>query len=74
MTYLVKIIIMIASCIIFLATLGSGDMPDDYYIDEYLNCKKNVPESMHQYSDLYYKFFDEENISTALRIGCFEGR
>lgn len=74
MTYLVKIIIMIASCIIFLATLGSGDMPDDYYIDGYLNCKENVPESMHQYSDLYYKFFDEENISTAVKIGWCESR
>ena len=65
---------MITSCIIFLATFGSGDMPDDYYINEYMNCKENVPQSMYQYSDLFYKFFDEENIETAVKIGWCESR
>ena len=65
---------MIASCIIFLATFSSMDMPDDYYISEYMNCKDNVPQSMYQYSDLFYRFFDEENIETAVKIGWCESR
>ena len=65
---------MITSCIIFLATFGSMDMPDDYYINEYMNCKDNVPQSMYQYSDLFYRFFDEENIETAVKIGWCESR
>ena len=66
---------MIAECIIFLATLGSGEMPsDNYLIQEQINCNNSVPKSMQQYADLYYEFFDEENISTAIRIGWCESR
>ena len=66
---------MIAECIIFLATLGSIETPnDEYMLEQYQNCSDSVPESMHQYADLYYKFFDEDNISTAVRIGWCESR
>ena len=66
---------MIAECIIFLATLGSLETPnDEYMLEQYQNCWESVPESMHQYADLYYKFFDEDNISTAVRIGWCESR
>ena len=66
---------MIAECIIFLATLGSVEMPsDNYLIQEQVNCNNSVPKSMQQYADLYYEFFDEENISTAVRIGWCESR
>ena len=66
---------MIAECIIFLATLGSIETPnDEYMLEQYQNCWDSVPESMHQYADLYYKFFDEDNISTAVRIGWCESR
>jgi hypothetical protein len=68
---------MITSCIIFLATLGtpstSGES-DSYYLSNYLNCKDNVPVSMWEYAPLYYEFYDEENIDTAIRIGWCESR
>ena len=68
---------MITSCIIFLATLGtpnSLDNSDIYYLNNYLNCKNNVPVSMWEYAPLYYEFYDEENIATAIRIGWCESR
>ena len=68
---------MITSCIIFLATLGtpnSIDNTDVYYLNNYFNCKENVPVSMWEYAPLYYEHFDEENINTAIRIGWCESR
>ena len=66
---------MITSCIIFLATLGTADVVNENdYINEYQNCLDNVPKVMYQYADLFYEFFDEENISTAVRIGWCESR
>ena len=35
---------MIAECIIFLATLGSGEMPsDNYMIQQQMSCNQSVP-------------------------------
>ena len=60
-----------------MATLGtpnSLDNSDIYYLNNYLNCKNNVPVSMWEYAPLYYEFYDEENIATAIRIGWCESR
>jgi len=64
---------MIASCIIFLATL-SPSMDESHVIDMYMKCNDTVPEVMQQHAELYYEFFEEENISTAIRIGWCESR
>lgn len=66
---------MITSCIIFLATFGTPtEQADQYYLDNYFNCKENVPVSMWEYAPHYYEHFDIENINTAVRIGWCESR
>ena len=66
---------MITSCIIFLATFGTPvEQSDQYYLDNYFNCKENVPVSMWEYAPHYYEHFDVENINTAVRIGWCESR
>lgn len=70
---------MITECIIFLASFGvpaeiNSPIQDSYYIDNYFNCREYVPKSMWKYADLYYEFYDEENIDTAIRIGWCESR
>jgi hypothetical protein len=66
---------MIAECIIFLATLGSLEVPtDEYFIEQYFNCKEEVPQSMWKHADYYYNFFDTKNINNAVRIGWCESR
>tara|TARA_B100000085_G_scaffold41557_1_gene34666 strand:+ start:230 stop:781 length:552 start_codon:yes stop_codon:yes gene_type:complete len=67
---------MIAECIIFLATLGSGStLPsDNYLIENKLSCNQSVPARMQEHAELYYEFFDAENIPVAVRIGWCESR
>ena len=66
---------MITSCIIFLATFGSGEMPaENQVIEQYQSCQQHVPKSMQQHASLYYEHFDEENIDIAVRIGWCESR
>lgn len=70
---------MITECIIFLASFGvsaelNSPIQDSYYIDNYFNCVETVPRTMWKYADLYYEFYDEENIDTAIRIGWCESR
>lgn len=70
---------MITSCIIFLASFSTPEVStpvinETQYIQEYISCSRYVPKSMHQHADLYYEFFEKENISTAIRIGWCESR
>ena len=66
---------MIAECIIFLATLGSGEMPsDNYLINQQINCNYSVPKSMQQHADFIYEFFDESSYDEVVRIGWCESR
>jgi len=62
---------------VFLATFGTPDAPEltEYQIiNNYMECKHTVPQTMRQYAGLYYEFFDYENIDTAVRIGWCESR
>tara|TARA_B100001996_G_scaffold380397_1_gene367751 strand:+ start:141 stop:692 length:552 start_codon:yes stop_codon:yes gene_type:complete len=66
---------MIAECIIFLATFSSLEVPnDEYFIDQYFNCREEVPMKMWKHADYYYEFFEEENLDKAIRIGWCESR
>lgn len=67
---------MIASCIIFLATLGNGEMPytENHFIQEYKNCQTSVPSALHEHANLFYEFFEKENLSKAIRISWCESR
>ena len=66
---------MIAECIIFLATLGSLEVPNDsYYIENQMACNQSVPKSMQKHAELIYEFFDEESFDEVVRIGWCESR
>jgi hypothetical protein len=66
---------MIAECIIFLATLGSGEMPsDNYLIQNHFNCMENVPANMQDHAEFIYEFFDESSYDEVVRIGWCESR
>ena len=66
---------MIAECIIFLATLGSGEMPsDNYLIEQQMNCNYSVPKLMQQHAEFIYEFFDESAYDEVVRIGWCESR
>jgi len=67
---------MIAECIIFLATFTTPEMPVDetMFVEQKIECNQYVPKSMQKWADLYYMHFEEENISTAVRIGWCESR
>ena len=66
---------MIAECIIFLATLGSGDMPtDNYLIENHFNCMDSVPANMQDHAEFIYEFFDESSYDEVVRIGWCESR
>ena len=66
---------MIAECIIFLATLGSLEVPNDsYYIENQMACNQSVPKSMQKHAEFIYEFFDEESFDEVVRIGWCESR
>ena len=66
---------MIAECIIFLATLGSGEMPsDNYLIENHFNCMDSVPANMQDHAEFIYEFFDESSYDEVVRIGWCESR
>lgn len=66
---------MIAECILFLATLSTNvEQEKPLLIDYVQECVQLVPSSMIEHLPLYHKFFDEENLYTATRIGWCESR
>tara|TARA_Y100000004_G_scaffold10630_1_gene11575 strand:- start:5147 stop:5704 length:558 start_codon:yes stop_codon:yes gene_type:complete len=70
---------MITECIIFLASFGVPDAitfahQEHYYIENHRNCNQSVPEKLQDHAGLFYEFFDEENIDTAIRISWCESR
>jgi len=44
------------------------------FVNTSIECRREIPESMRQYSEYYLEFFDFENIDTAVRIGWCESR
>ena len=70
---------MITECIIFLASFSVPDATifahqENYYIEQNQICNEYVPKSLHQHAPLFYEFFDEENLDTAIRISWCESR
>jgi len=70
---------MITECIIFLASFGVSDITnslsqENYYIEQQQLCHEYVPPKLHEHADLFYEFFDEENINNAIRISWCESR
>ncbi len=68
---------MIASCMIFLASLGSGDMPieEDYLmINRTKECTELIPFTMINHVPYYVEFYDRKNLYKALRVGWCESR
>ena len=68
---------MITECIIFLASFGTPEgtlSAENYYIDQKKQCDISVPAPLQKQAGLFYEFFDEENIDTAIRISWCESR
>tara|TARA_B100000029_G_scaffold359015_1_gene351859 strand:+ start:5461 stop:6009 length:549 start_codon:yes stop_codon:yes gene_type:complete len=68
---------MITECIIFLASFGVPDgthSAENYYIEQKQQCDISVPSPLQDHAGLFYEFFDEENIDTAIRISWCESR
>ena len=70
---------MITQCIIFLASFGVSNADislhtEHYYIEQVRQCNEYVPKKLQEHSNLFYEFFDEENIDTAIRISWCESR
>ena len=68
---------MITSCLIFLASLGTGDIPlqEDYLvINRTKECTELVPFTMINHIPYYVEFYDKKNLYKALRIGWCESR
>ena len=70
---------MTTECIIFLASFGVPDATnslhqENYFIDNIHQCNEYVPQKLQEHASLYYEFFDEENIDTAIRISWCASR
>ena len=66
---------MFTECMLFVALLNIGSIsetPED--IMKASLCMRDIPSSMVQYIDYYVEFYDEENLTTALKIGWCESR
>lgn len=69
---------MITNCIItYLAMVGgftTGITPGVDQIQILNSCTQYVPTEAYKYADLYYEFYDQENIETAIKITYCESR
>ena len=70
---------MITECIIFLASFGVANTDislhqENHYIDNIQQCNQSVPHKLHEHAPLFYEFFDENNLDTAIRISWCESR
>jgi len=68
---------MITSCMIFLASFSTAEMPvkENYQtIQQVQECTELIPSTMIEYIPFYVEFYDEEHLYKALRIGWCESR
>ena len=56
---------MIASCMIFLASLGITTDINHTTLTKLMECRDNIPADMFDNVPLYVEFIDEEKINTA---------
>ena len=68
---------MVTSCIIFLASFGTPEMPFTETSEEILSvkeCTTLIPSSMIEFLPYYVEFYDEKHLYKAVRIGWCESR
>lgn len=66
---------MIAECMLFLASFSTPLIGNEtQFINTAIECRREVPQSMRDHSDLFLEHFNFENIDTAVRISWCESR